>query len=69
MKRGRQTGIMFAASIMDIALISQIYENPLKLRKKRANNFIERWARDNEQWVHRDKYILAFIWKGAQPDL
>lgn len=57
-KRQWQTGRMFATYVMDNVLISQVYKS-----LKWTNSFIERWARDNEQRVHKNKYRLTLYEK------
>ena len=55
---------MFTTYIMDIALVSQIFNYPLKLRKKRTGNYIERWTKHNEQW---DEVRFATSWSLFSP--
>ena len=64
LKRQWQTGRMFTTYIMDIALVSQIFNYPLKLRKKRTGNCIERWTKYNEQW---DEVRFATSWSLFSP--
>jgi len=58
LKRQWQTGRMFYHLHYGRCIsLSNIY--PLKLRKKRTGNYIERWTKDNEQW---DELRFATSW-------